>query len=76
MSSNENTHWEPGALAQIKKNVQGAGELGVVIGPTAGVLWHSSGCLDILFGEGMRRVHPSNLQVPDGRTRRLDSPPR
>ena len=77
MSSNENTCWEPGALVQIKKNVQGSGDLGVVIGPTAGVLWHSSGCLDVLFGEGMRRVHPSNLQVPPARTRRRpDDPPR
>lgn len=76
MSSNENTCWEPGALVQIKKNVHGAGELGVVIGPTAGVHWNSSGCLDVLFGESTVRVHPSNLQVPSARSRRRPDDPR
>lgn len=77
MSLNENTCWEPGALVQIKKRVHGAGELGVVIGPTADVLWNSSGCLDVLFSKGTVRVHPSNLQVPSARTRRRpDDPPR
>jgi hypothetical protein len=28
------------------------------------------GCLEILFHDGRRRVHPSNIQKPDGRTRR------
>ena len=69
MSSNENPGPQPGELVQIKKQVQGAGELGVVIGLTGGVSWRSSGCLDVLFGEGIRRVHPSNLQAPDGRLR-------
>ena len=69
MSSNENTGREAGELVQIKKHVQGAGELGIVIGLTGGVNWRSSGCLDVLFCEGIRHVHPSNLQAPDGRLR-------
>lgn len=68
MSSNKNTCWEPGALVQIGRGVQGAGDIGIVIGPTDGLLSRNSGCLDVLFGEGTRRVHPSNLQVPSGRT--------
>ena len=67
MASNEKTSWEPGALVQIRRDVQGAGDIGIVIGPTDGLLWRSSQCLDVLFGEGIRLVHPSNLQVPRAR---------
>lgn len=70
MASNEKTSWEPGALVQIKRNVQGAEDIGVVIGPTDGLLWRSSQCLDVLFGEGIRQVHPSNLQKPAAPSRR------
>lgn len=70
MASNEKTSWEPGALVQIRRDVQGAGDIGIVIGPTDGLLWRESQCLDVLFSEGTRRVHPSNLQKPVGRTRR------
>jgi hypothetical protein len=57
--------WEPGALVQIRKGVTGAGDIGLVIGP--GALSH---CLGVLFREGVVDVHPSNLQKPDGRSRR------
>lgn len=57
--------WEPGALVQIRKYVPGEGELGVVIGP--GDLRK---CLSVLFHDGIRNIHPGNLQKPDGRTRR------
>jgi hypothetical protein len=57
--------WEPGALVQIRKGVTGQGELGVVIGP--GTILR---CLGVLLREGVVDVHPTNLQKPDGRTRR------
>jgi hypothetical protein len=60
--------WEPGALVQIRSGVQGAGDIGIVIGPaTHGVWANSGGCLDVLLDEGIWQVHPSNLQVPDAR---------
>jgi len=68
MSSNENLGWAAGALVQIKKNVHGAGKIGIVIGPaTHGVWANSGGCLDVLLDEGAWQVHPTNLQVPDAR---------
>ncbi len=68
MSSNENPSWATGALVQIKKNVHGAGKIGIVIGPaTHGVWANSGGCLDVLLDEGAWQVHPTNLQVPDAR---------
>lgn len=70
MVSNEKTSWEPGALVQIGRDVQGAGDIGIVIGPTDGLVPRSGQCLDVLFGEGMRRVHPSNLQKPAAPSRR------
>lgn len=57
--------WEPGTLVQIRRGVTGQGDIGVVIGP--GV---QRQCLHVLFAEGLVDVHPSNLQKPDGRTRR------
>lgn len=61
-----------GDLVQIKRNVTGQGEVGVVVGRTVG--HYSDGytvTLDrVLFADGIRDVHPSNLQKPDGRTRR------
>ncbi len=54
---------QPGELIQIKRGVHGMGQTGIVIGLSDG------GCLAVLFHNGVRRVHPSNLQVPDGRTR-------
>lgn len=77
MSLNENTCWEPGALVQIKKNVHGAGELGVVIGPTAGVLWNGGGRLDVLFSKGTARSPPKQPPGPQRpRPRGPDDPPR
>jgi hypothetical protein len=73
MASNENRCWETGELVQIKKNVQGAGEIGLVIGLSAGIVWSSSGCFDVLFGESIKRCHSGNLQAPDPR---LYLPPR
>lgn len=68
MSSNENPGWAAGALVQIRSGVQGAGKIGIVIGPATHRVWaNSGGCLDVLFDEGTRQVHPSNLQVPVAR---------
>jgi hypothetical protein len=60
---------KPGNLVQIKRGVHGMGEVGMVIGPATGDTWGIAGCLDVLFHDGLRRVHPSNMQKPDGRTR-------
>ncbi len=61
---------KPGNLVQIKRGVHGMGEVGMVIGPAEVDRWgESGGCLDVLFHDGLRRVHPSNMQKPDGRTR-------
>lgn len=63
--------WEPGDLVQIKRGVEGKGDIGVVVGET---VWRATGgrtvTLDlVLFSDGVREVHPGNLQKPDGRTR-------
>jgi hypothetical protein len=59
-----------GDLVQIRKHVTGAGDIGIVIGPATGPVWDNyGGCLDVLFHEGIRHVHPSNIQAPDGRTK-------
>ena len=65
MKPGESSIWEPGALVQVKKGVNGEGEVGVVLG--SGVF---SECLRVLFSDRAHDVHPSNLQKPDGRTRR------
>ena len=70
MKPSEIRPWEAGELVQIKRGVSGMGDIGFVIGPATGVLWgNSGGCLDVNFSDGVRRVHPSNLQAVDGRTR-------
>ena len=63
-----------GDLVQIRKGFLGQGDVGVVIGERLG---HSSGGYtytltlnQVLFTDGVRDVHPTNLQKPDGRTRR------
>lgn len=56
---------EPGSLMQVKKSVEGQGDIGIVIGPSR----LRKGCLELLFHDGIRNVHPSNLQKPDGRTK-------
>jgi len=62
---------KPSDLVQLRKDVTGAGDIGIVIGPATGPIWGSSGgCLDVLFHDGIRHVHPSNIQAPGGRTRR------
>ncbi len=65
MKPGESSIWEPGTLVQVKKGVHGEGEVGVVLG--SGVF---SECLRVLFSDRAHDVHPSNLQKPDGRTRR------
>lgn len=61
---------KPSDLVQLKKGVTGMGDIGIVIGPATGGVWmNSGGCLDVLFHDGIRKVHPSNIQKPDGRTR-------
>lgn len=61
--------FEPGDLVQIVKDVHGQGDIGVVLGPDGDIRWGMP-LLEVLFHDGSRRVHPSNLQKPDGRTRR------
>lgn len=62
--------WEPFDLVQIKRGVTGMGDIGFIIGLATGGLWaNSGGCLDINFNDGVRQVHPGNLQTVDGRTR-------
>jgi hypothetical protein len=62
---------EPGTLVQIRKGVTGQGDIGMVLGPAVAYYVNTSvTLLAVLFSEGTRQVHPSNLQAPDGRTRR------
>ena len=59
---------EPSDLVQIKRGVSGMGDIGMVIGPATDGHWaNSGGCLDVLFSDGIRRVHPGNLQTPSKR---------
>lgn len=57
--------WEPGELVQVKKGVHGEGEVGIVIRTGS-----FDECLRVLFSDRAHDVHPTNLQKPDGRTRR------
>ncbi len=62
--------FQAGDLVQIGRGITGQGDVGIVIGPS--VAYFSSGnvaVLDILFSDGIRAVHPGNLQKPDGRTK-------
>jgi hypothetical protein len=64
--------WQPGDLAQIKRGVAGMGDVGMVVGPSVAYYANSSvSLLAVLFSDGMRSVHPGNLQKPDGRTRKV-----
>ena len=56
--------WKPGDLVQVRKGVTGAGDIGIVLCEGAAV------CVWVLFGERQVLVHRSNLQKPDGRSRR------
>ena len=63
---------KPGDLVQIKRDVLGQGDIGTVVGWAT---WHYGGSwtvevLEVLFSDGIRQIHPTNLQKPDGRTRR------
>lgn len=59
--------WIGGDLVQIRKGVFGVGEVGIVVGPD----WQGrDGLLRVLFASGIKLVHCSNLQKPDGRTRK------
>ncbi len=64
--------WQPGDLAQIKRGVAGMGDVGMVVGPSVAFYMNASvTLLAVLFSDGMRSVHPGNLQKPDGRTRKV-----
>jgi hypothetical protein len=64
--------WQSGDLAQIKRGVTGQGDVGMVVGPSVAYFMNSSvTLLAVLFSDGMRSVHPGNLQKPDGRTRKV-----
>ena len=58
-----------GDLVQIMKDVQGQGDIGIVLGRVDDTGWARS-LLKVLFHDGTRDVHIDNLQKPDGRTRR------
>jgi hypothetical protein len=62
----------PGDLVQVRKGVQGQGDVGIVLGPIKVPLWRERSylLLEVLFHDGTRNIHPGNLQKPDGRTRR------
>ena len=63
--------WQSGDLVQIKRGVAGMGDVGMVVGPSIAFYMNSSvPLLAVLFSDGMRSVHPGNLQKPDGRTRK------
>lgn len=63
--------WQSGDLVQIKRGVTGMGDVGMVVGPSVAFYMNSSvTLLAVLFSDGMRSVHPGNLQKPDGRTRK------
>ena len=71
MKPSEIRPWEPGELVQIRQGISGMGDIGFIIGPATGGHWaNSGGCLDVNFRDGIRQIHPGNLQAPDGRTRR------
>lgn len=57
-----------GDLVQIRKGVHGRGEVGTIVGLRT---FMNGGCFDVLFHDGIRSCHPSNLQKPDGRLRPL-----
>lgn len=65
---------KPGDLVQIRKDIPWEGDVGVVIGERVGSFgWGSTYTVtlpQVLFADGVRDVHPSNLQKPDGETRR------
>jgi hypothetical protein len=70
MKPSEIRSWEAGDLVQIKRGVTGMGDIGFVIGLATDGHWaNSGGCLDVNFKDGVRQVHPGNLQAVDGRTR-------
>lgn len=59
-----------GDLVQIRKGVQGAGEIGIVIAPsTDRHPLQSPSCFDVLFSDGVRVVHPSNVHPPGEKPR-------
>ena len=63
--------WQSGDLVQIKRGVTGTGDVGMVVGPSIAYYMNASvALLAVLFSDGMRSVHPGNLQKPDGRTRK------
>jgi hypothetical protein len=53
---------KPGDLIQLNKNVFGGGDIGMVLGPHP----RGDGCLEVLFHDGRRQVHPSNVQKLSG----------
>lgn len=65
--------WKSGDLVQLRKDVHGAGDIGVVIGPSCSSELGSlscatprfrHSCIDVLYHDGIRMTHPSNLQRP------------
>jgi hypothetical protein len=57
--TSEIKQWKSGELVQLRQGVIGAGDVGMVIGQTDSD--HGGGCLDVLYHDGIRMTHPSNL---------------
>ncbi len=60
---------KPGDLVQVKRGIQGQGDIGIILGPVKSPMW-SRDLIEVMFYDGIRECHPVNLQEPDGRTRR------
>jgi hypothetical protein len=62
---------KPGDLVQLRKSVFGGGDIGIVIGPVDEADYNKhdwgKGLLNVMLHDGIFRIHPTNLQKPDGR---------
>jgi hypothetical protein len=54
----------PGDLAQVRAGVGGKGEVGVVLGPDKETIGWAVSLLRVMFHDGIRSCHPSNLISP------------
>ena len=56
------TDHNPGDLVQIMKKVQGQGDIGIVLDFVEG---RRNDLVRVMFHDGLRNVHVTNLQKPD-----------
>ena len=57
---------KPGDLVQVRKSCFSGGKIGIVLGSVDDPVDRRT-LLVVLFHDGPRRMHPCNLQEPDGR---------